>query len=336
MSSKRGRKRNDNLPPNRARDVQRAFRARRAAHLEALEQRVAELEDENNTLRAALNLPPASRPPLGKGPTGKDKPKSGAPAGLQIGTAVGLPPISSLNVSPPSALASASRTDSPSSTSTRTHSLSPNSLNTALANQLSGNNSWEPDNMFKDSSEAASSSTLTSYTIPPVPPQHQAQAPTFPASSSRQTLDDIYNPSVSMQGYGHSPERPSGLGGAAGEYSGPGSDFLERRPFSYSQPSFPTHANPLHAHQGSAISPSMGAPPHGGLALDYAHRRSITEPHAYRTALGQNQMPSIPQMRLPQPPSLAGRLPSPSQLASPGGHAGGYDFNGERRLDRMR
>ena len=33
MSSKRGRKRNDNLPPNRARDVQRAFRARRAAHL---------------------------------------------------------------------------------------------------------------------------------------------------------------------------------------------------------------------------------------------------------------------------------------------------------------
>lgn len=34
MSSKRGRKRNDSLPPNRARDVQRAFRARRAAHLQ--------------------------------------------------------------------------------------------------------------------------------------------------------------------------------------------------------------------------------------------------------------------------------------------------------------
>lgn len=36
MSSKRGRKRNDNLPPNRARDVQRAFRARRAAHLQVI------------------------------------------------------------------------------------------------------------------------------------------------------------------------------------------------------------------------------------------------------------------------------------------------------------
>ncbi|KAJ7722745.1 hypothetical protein DFH07DRAFT_1067356 [Mycena maculata] len=76
MSSKRGRKRNDNLPPNRARDVQRAFRARRAAHLQALEQRVSELEEENSCLRQALNLPQANRPPLGKGPTGKDKPKS--------------------------------------------------------------------------------------------------------------------------------------------------------------------------------------------------------------------------------------------------------------------
>ncbi|KAJ7183134.1 hypothetical protein C8R46DRAFT_1209304 [Mycena filopes] len=76
MSSKRGRKRNDNLPPNRARDVQRAFRARRAAHLQALEERVAELEEENSCFRQALNLPQANRPPLGKGPTGKDKPKT--------------------------------------------------------------------------------------------------------------------------------------------------------------------------------------------------------------------------------------------------------------------
>ncbi|KAF9532581.1 hypothetical protein CPB83DRAFT_628074 [Crepidotus variabilis] len=75
MSSKRGRKRNDNLPPNRARDVQRAFRARRAAHLQALEQRVFELEEENEYFRQALNLPTSERPILGKGPTGKDKGK---------------------------------------------------------------------------------------------------------------------------------------------------------------------------------------------------------------------------------------------------------------------
>ncbi|KAF8529823.1 hypothetical protein JB92DRAFT_2859800 [Gautieria morchelliformis] len=76
MSSKRGRKVNKDLPPSRARDVQRAFRARRAAHLEALEDRVSVLEQENSLLRAALKLPPSDRPLLGRGPTGKEKPKS--------------------------------------------------------------------------------------------------------------------------------------------------------------------------------------------------------------------------------------------------------------------
>ncbi|EJD49043.1 hypothetical protein AURDEDRAFT_60371, partial [Auricularia subglabra TFB-10046 SS5] len=73
-TSKRGRKRNDNLPPNRARDVQRAFRARRAAHLQALQDRVDILEAENTQLREMLHLPPSDRPVIGRGPTGKDKP----------------------------------------------------------------------------------------------------------------------------------------------------------------------------------------------------------------------------------------------------------------------
>ena len=87
MSAKRGRKRDDNLPPNRARDAQRAFRARRAMHLQELEARMIELEEENAALRRALNLPPANRPPLGSGPTGKSPPKprpSSAPAAVQV------------------------------------------------------------------------------------------------------------------------------------------------------------------------------------------------------------------------------------------------------------
>lgn len=71
--SKRGRKRDDNLPPNRARDVQRAFRARRASHLEALEARVVILEEENARFRLMLSLPPSERSPLGTGPTGRGK-----------------------------------------------------------------------------------------------------------------------------------------------------------------------------------------------------------------------------------------------------------------------
>nr|VWO95908.1 Guanine nucleotide-binding protein alpha-4 subunit [Ganoderma boninense] len=126
MSSKRGRKRNDNLPPNRARDVQRAFRARRAAHLEALESRVAELEEENNALRAALNLPPANRPPLGKGPTGKDKPKASSSKAGNPSNISSL--ISSLGPNNPSG-APLSRTESPLSTGSASgHSMSPDPI----------------------------------------------------------------------------------------------------------------------------------------------------------------------------------------------------------------
>lgn len=44
--------------------------------MQALEDRVTVLEQENSLLRAALKLPPPDRPLLGRGPTGKEKPKS--------------------------------------------------------------------------------------------------------------------------------------------------------------------------------------------------------------------------------------------------------------------
>ncbi|KAJ9097362.1 hypothetical protein QFC19_006830 [Naganishia cerealis] len=69
----RGRKKNENLPPSRAREVQRAFRARRAAHLAKLEDRILELEAENTELRRLLLLPLPDRGVLGSGPTGRGK-----------------------------------------------------------------------------------------------------------------------------------------------------------------------------------------------------------------------------------------------------------------------
>ncbi|WVR05740.1 hypothetical protein IAU60_002765 [Kwoniella sp. DSM 27419] len=69
----RGRKPNDQLPPSRAREVQRAFRLRRAEHLAGLEERILQLEQENNSLRALLNLPQADRGKIGSGPTGRGK-----------------------------------------------------------------------------------------------------------------------------------------------------------------------------------------------------------------------------------------------------------------------
>ncbi|WRT63980.1 uncharacterized protein IL334_000907 [Kwoniella shivajii] len=69
----RGRKPNDQLPPSRAREVQRAFRLRRAEHLAALEERILHLEQENNSLRALLNLPITDKGRIGSGPTGRGK-----------------------------------------------------------------------------------------------------------------------------------------------------------------------------------------------------------------------------------------------------------------------
>jgi len=100
MPSKRGRKRNDNLPPSRARENQRNYRSlcrlqlevcffplaywlwvvnylplTRIFHLsQKLEERVDILERENHHLRRLLNFPYSTRPALGRGPTGRDRP----------------------------------------------------------------------------------------------------------------------------------------------------------------------------------------------------------------------------------------------------------------------
>lgn len=90
----RGRRRDDSLPYNRARDVQRAFRARRAAHLSNLEQRVQDLEEENAHLREALRLPPSDRPPIGTGPTGRDHESPPIAASTSTSTSEPSPPPS--------------------------------------------------------------------------------------------------------------------------------------------------------------------------------------------------------------------------------------------------
>ncbi|GAA99990.1 uncharacterized protein L969DRAFT_53801 [Mixia osmundae IAM 14324] len=61
MAVKRGRKQDDTLPPSRSRDIQRAFRARRAEYINSLQDRVKELEEENDALRARLGMPPGDK-----------------------------------------------------------------------------------------------------------------------------------------------------------------------------------------------------------------------------------------------------------------------------------
>ncbi|KAI9512990.1 hypothetical protein F5148DRAFT_972669 [Russula earlei] len=328
MSSKRGRKRNDNLPPNRARDVQRAFRARRAAHLDALEQRVAELEEENGNLRAALNLPPANRPPLGKGPTGKDKPKLNSAPPSRPSQAGALDAVSRAG----------SSADSP--TSTRAQSLSPSTITATMrpssntVHSLEGG-SWDQGMITGDEQSQSAphaSSPSTGYPLPGVSLGAHAKNPSqfsYPSpaqSSSRTTLPGtMYMPAAVQQGtqnFAHSADRPLGEAAYGGGSYPPAREDQQQR-FSYSQPSYSgegaTHlsqhppSTSLHYTTQQQRDPSPAQTP-----VSFAHRRSITDPQGFSSLV--NQYPHLP------PPSGLRRL-SPPRLAE-SSHSVRPSFNG--------
>ncbi|KAH9057816.1 hypothetical protein EDB87DRAFT_1628334 [Lactarius vividus] len=324
MSSKRGRKRNDNLPPNRARDVQRAFRARRAAHLDALEQRVAELEEENSNLRAALNLPPANRLPLGKGPTGKDKPKpTPAPPSR---------PSTTLEV----VSRAGSSADSP--TSTRAQSLSPSTITASMrpspnaVHSLEGGGPWDQSMMMGEEQNQQpphSSSPSTGYPLPGVPghnkPPSQYSYPSPAQSSSRTTLPGTMYMPVAPQGnqnFGHATDRPL-TEAYGGNY--PVRDPREdQQRFSYSQTSYSgPEAGHLPQHSPSTPSLHYSTQQHRDASsaqtpIPFAHRRSITDPQGFSSLV--NQYP-----HLPPPPAL--RRLSPPRLAE-ASHSVRPSFNG--------
>ncbi|TFY82881.1 hypothetical protein EWM64_g1137 [Hericium alpestre] len=316
MSSKRGRKRNDSLPPNRARDVQRAFRARRAAHLEALEQRVAELEEENNTLRAALNLPPANRPALGKGPTGKDKPKAyNAGSSSRTHSSGDAPPgVSSTSRDGSSA------GESPSST--RTHSMSPSTITAAMrpsphsVHSLEGA-SWDQPMLIPDEQpEQQASPPSSGYSLSAVAahkPQPHYSYPSPVPSTSRSVPTPMYIPPVSQsaQNYAHTADRPMGDGYAT---SYPLRDIREETPhFAYSQNPFTSHDG-THLHHPTPTTTSIHPQPiHRDTSstqpsLHYVPRRSVHEqpPQNYRPPMlnPYHLPPPHPQLRRPSSPHL--------------------------------
>ncbi|KAF9466530.1 hypothetical protein BDZ94DRAFT_1251146 [Collybia nuda] len=302
MSSKRGRKRNDNLPPNRARDVQRAFRARRAAHLLALEQRVSELEAENARLRKIVGWPPDDRPPLGKGPTGKDKPKS-------------------FDATVPNLLDLFSNRDSESSaadsSSTRTSSLSPSAIASASSRPMqviSSAEPWDGALMMPDhNSEVASSSEspyhITSMTTPMVAPvpSKAMQYGSYPSSlpsSSRNSLSSASGMYLaSPASYSHSSDRTLGNSYSSTSFvMRGGGDMREDPPrshYSYPQTSYHTHdpnmhspppppATPVHSHNNSTQRPES--------SMSYTHRRAHTDSQGYTIGQGFPHLPNPTQL----------------------------------------
>lgn len=296
MSSKRGRKRNDNLPPNRARDIQRAFRARRAAHLlvcisitvyvkllkfllccQALEQRVTELEDENNCLRQALNLPPANRPPLGKGPTGKDKPK----------------PLESHHTVIPMSLSLRSSRDSSSADSPASRASSNSPLLVMPPQEI-----WDQSDTFQvwDDSDAPPSSTSSSYHLTPMSAPASEKSVHFPYTppplSARSALGNSFYVS---------PSTCSPAERVVTEVYGAQS-FVLRSEMRDEQKTH--YCYPFSAHNMQS-SPQQ----QHGSPSPYPQRRSLSDLQAFD--LGYPRIPNAPTIRLPSPPHLQVAAPRP-------------------------
>ncbi|KAJ8474055.1 hypothetical protein ONZ45_g16078 [Pleurotus djamor] len=309
MSSKRGRKRNDNLPPNRARDVQRAFRARRAAHLQALEQRVNDLEEENDCLRQALNLPPANRPPLGKGPTGKDKPK----------------PLDGVRTTFDYSRDSSSA-DAESPTSTRTSSLSPSAITASVPSRsvqvMESASSWDQSLLLGDHHPDShlSSAASPTYPLPPMTaplpskPFHYSGAYTH---SSRHSISGP--PLYTMPHHPFSSQDDRSISNGYGSSS----SYLEHTREQPRQPDYTYHPSAYQSHDSSvnAENPPATAPAHSqthhrdfSATLPYPHRRSQTEPHY---SIG----PGFSPMSQPMSSQNLDRAPSPLRLGENGIHS---------------
>lgn len=289
--------------------------------MQAMEKRLEEVEEENTRLRAALNLPPANRPPLGKGPTGKDKPKIFSSAGASTSAGLASP------------LASNSGATS-SAESSRTSSLSPSAMAAQIASpttiQAMDNAAWDQAFLRDSRPDGHASPAPAPYRLSAVTPSMSQKSPsqysmsTNPLpSTSRQSVGNIYIP-TEPPNYAHTADRPPPPSGAYDS----GSNFLLRdvredsQQYSYSQPGFSPTSNlgSLHHQPQMSDSPSLSSlsgyqqrEPGSALSnLPYSHRRSITEPlGGFRGNVGQYT--ALPPTTMPQQQGGV-RLSPPTRL----------------------
>ena len=335
MSSKRGRKRNDNLPPNRARDVQRAFRARRAAHLQvqiirifidtsvliflckALEERVSELEAENDCLRQALSLPPSSRPPLGRGPTGKDRPRTFDTSSLQS-LSPHLSRESSVDLSPTSRPNSQSPTSIAASMSSHpVDVMEPSAWNESmLLNDQS--HQTQHSHQHSDLAEASNASYHHLSALPASQAVSTKQYLSYVnpiASSSRQLSSDVYL--ASPNAYTHSPDRPTG-GNYGGQNFPPRGEIREeiRQQYVYTHPY--QHDPNMRSQSPPPITQSH---PHGHSlqrdpTIPFPHRRSSLDPQGFSIGQGFPHLPNPVQLQHNPRPSDHPRQPENHHIST--------------------
>lgn len=283
-----------------------------------------ELEEENNALRVALNLPPASRPSLGKGPTGKDRPRT-----LEGGSR-----------SYPSSAKSreSSNADLDSPPSTRTHSLSPSAMTSVRpsprsAPALDSGGAWD-QSLLMGEQHADGQGGSNAYPLPhgstaiqkgvhqysfsdPMPPNPRSNMGSSMYMGSQQSH------------YSPTSERPMGSTyGSAGYIA---RDTRDEQ-YSYSQAQYSNHDSGLQSSP-TTHHPQLHHPRESVSAtstVPYSQRRSNTEPQ-YRAVLGQQQT------HLPHPMQLNNnvRLPSPHDNGPPAQRPSPHFGGVESRLNSI-
>jgi hypothetical protein len=214
-----------------------------------MEERVAELEEENDRLRAALNLPPANRPPLGKGPTGKDRPRTHAPDAP--------PPPPSLS-RPGTSRATSSAESAP---PTRGNSISPSvpAMRPDSQNHNPGQSQWDPPVLMagaENGTDGHPSPASTAFSHPS--PATGSYGPGPPISPS--FPHHPQHPHAQHQHpHGAGPSSaPAQAYGAGGQYSLP--SISGTLPPASTQPSY-SYPAPAPSSSRQALPGSGSAPP---------------------------------------------------------------------------
>lgn len=258
---------------------------------------MAELEEENNCLRQALNLPPSNRLPLGKGPTGKDKPKNYETASVSMSQPLAFAPTSR----------ESSTADSPGS---RTSSLSPHTIDVSMSSRpmqvIESGSSWHNDLLIGETHQsdatgpADSPYQLTPMTAPlPLKPSYASYtSSSLPSSSRGSVSSDIYNPNNSA--YSHSSDRPLSHSYSGQSFSLRDHEMREEPPrhYSYTPSSFQTYDHPnMHSPSPSPGISTMHSqvqhqqPPHRESPISYTPapappRRCVTDTQGFSISQG--------------------------------------------------
>lgn len=252
-----------------------------------------------------VGWPPDSRPPLGKGPTGKDRPKAFDNGGAQsdfFSSHDSEPDVA--DFSPP-----------------RTNSLSPSDITTTSPSRQMQviDEPWDQTLIMDEHQSDVPVSSESTYQVPsttpmpaPVPSKalssgYPSYASSLPSSSRSMSSNNISSNNIYMTAspasYPNTSERSIHNYSSSSFANLRGGDIRDQSPrqqYGYSQPSYQTHDPNIQSPPASMSTPGHAAPhqsSHRDSPTPYSHRRSLTDGQTYSIGHGFPHLPNPAQLQ---------------------------------------